>query len=388
MKQLPRMRFVFNRRGNATEEKQTTVELEIYFSRAERKFVPTDVMLRTGQWDANGKVVNHAQKDAMNKQLDALRLKYERLLTAMEVDGIDFNMDNFNERIGKPKRIEKQEEKYTSFLDFMYDRIGDRNLRDSTKRMHLVAWETLKRFGGIKSFDSLTPKNLKLFDDFLRKENPDRKQTTLHGYHKRIKPYVIEALNLEYIKTNPYNQFNDIRGAGKEREPLNQEELNLIRSAELPEKLERVRDIFVFGCFTGMSYSDISLFRYDRDVVQSKGMYYIDGERLKTGTKFYTPLLRPAMDVLTKYKYKLPIVSIQKYNDFLHVIEARLNIRKPLSSHIARHTFATTVTLANDIPIESVSRMLGHKDIKTTQIYAKILKTTIERQVEGLFKIV
>ena len=337
MKQLPRMRFVFNRRGNATEEKQTPVELEIYFSRAERKFVPTDVMLRTGQWDANGKVVNHAQKDVLNKQLIALRLKYERLLTAMEVDGIDFNMDNFNERIGKPKRIEKQEEKYTSFLDFMYDRIGERSLRDSTKRMHLVAWETLKRFGGIKSFDSLTPKNLKLFDDFLRKENPDRKQTTLHGYHKRIKPYVIEALNLEYIRLNPYNQFNDIRGAGKEREPLTQEELDLIRAAELPEKLERVRDIFVFGCFTGMSYSDISLFKHDRDVVQSNGMYYIDGERLKTGTKFYTPLLRPAMDVLIKYNYKLPIVSIQKYNDFLHVIEARLNIRKPLSSHIARH---------------------------------------------------
>lgn len=87
------------------------------------------------------------------------------------------------------------------------------------------------------------------------------------------------------------------------------------------------------------------------------------------------------MNVLKKYKRKLPIISNEKYNDYLHVVESHLGLNKPLTSHVARHTFATTVALAHDVPIESVSKMLGHKDIKTTQIYAKVLKSTIERNV-------
>lgn len=372
------MRFVFNRRGNATEEKQTAIELEIYFSRAERKFIPTGLSIYAGQWDKELHVINHLQAKLLNKQLDDFLKKYEKMIEAMINGGKKITLDNLNERLGKAKPKE-----LVSFMDFMYDRMTERPLRESTKRMHLVTWEALKRFGGIVSFDSLTPKNLKLFDDFLRKENPDRKQTTVHGYHKRMKPYVIEAYKLRHIDSNPYDIFDNARGTSKEREPLTQQELDHLRAIELPDKLDRVRDLFVFGCYTGLSYSDIALFRYETDVVESNGMYFIDGERLKTGTKFYTPLLRPAMDVLAKRNYKLPLISNQKYNDFLHVIEARLGLNKPLTSHVARHTFATTVTLANDIPIESVSRMLGHKDIKTTQIYAKILKTTIERQVEN-----
>lgn len=376
------MRLVFNRRGNASREKQTPVELEIYFNRSERKFIPSELFLYAGQFEGE-QVVNHSQAKALNKQLGDLKNKYRKIFAAMSVDGKDCTLENLNERIGKSKKKEP-----ISFLEFMYDRIAERDLRDSTKRTHLVAWEALRRFGGIKSFDSLTAKNLQLFDNFLRKEDSGRKQTTLHGYHKRIKVYVIEAMKLEYVSANPYNIFKDVRGIGKEREPLMQDELEKLRAVPLYGKLDKVRDLFVFGCYTGLAYSDIMLFCYDTDVVQSNGLSYIDGERLKTGTKFYTPLLKPALEVLMKYKYKLPTISNQKYNDFLHAIEARIGLNKSLTSHIARHTFATTVTLANDVPIESVSRMLGHKDIKTTQIYAKVLKTTIERHTEKLSEII
>lgn len=373
------MRFVFNRRGNASEEKQTPVELEIYVTRKERKIIPTGLSIYAGQWDKDDHVINHTQAKLLNKQLDDFLKKYEKLIAVIQTAGKEVTMDNLNACLGKPKEKES-----VSFVDFMYDRIASRKFRDSTRRAHIAAWETLLRFGKIRNFSDLTPENIKRFDDFLRKEDPDRKQVTLHGYHKRIKPYVIEAYKLRYIEFNPYSAFNDVRGTSKEREPLTQQELDHLRMIELPNKLDRIRDIFVFACYTGLAYADICLFRYSTDVVQSNGMYFIDGERLKTTTKFYTPLLNPAMDVLAKYEYHLPMVSNQKYNDFLHVIEARLDLKKPLTSHTARHTFATTVTLANDVPIESVSRMLGHKDIKTTQIYAKILKTTIERHVEKL----
>lgn len=377
---MPSVRYVYDRRRTATDVKQAAVEIEVYFSRTQRKFINTGVQLLPEQW--NGAIViKHDDCDRLNNTLSSAKKKVERLLIAMDVDEEAITMQSFTARLeGKTKP--------TSFIEFMYNCICKRQIRDSTKRAHLAAWETVKKFGRMRTFADLTPETLKRFDDFLRDEDPTRSQVTIHGYHKRVKPYILEANRLRYIEYSPYDVFEVPRGNSKEREPLNQYELNRLRAAELPSKLERVRDVFIFGCYTGLSYSDICLFRFDKDVVQSNGMCYIDGERLKTGTKFYTPLLKPAMEVLQKYDYRLPMTSIQKYNDYLHVIEAKLELKKPLTSHIARHTFATTVTLANDVPIETVSRMLGHKDIKTTQIYAKILKTTVERHMETLSKII
>jgi site-specific recombinase XerD len=110
---------------------------------------------------------------------------------------------------------------------------------------------------------------------------------------------------------------------------------------------------------------------------------YIDGERLKTGSKFFTPILPPALAVLKKYDYKLPVISNQKLNDYLHLIQADLRINKEVTCHVARHSFATLM-LSYNVPIEKTARMLGHKDIKTTQIYAKILKKNVEEQIDVL----
>lgn len=152
---------------------------------------------------------------------------------------------------------------------------------------------------------------------------------------------------------------------------------------ELPDKLASVRDLFVFSANTGLAYSDLARFNYHTDVVSRNGYPYIDGARLKTGSHFFTPILPPALEVLKRYNYKLPIISNQKYNDYLHIIEERLGTGKSLTSHLARHTFAT-IALNRDVPIEVVARMLGHKNIAITQIYAKILTTSIERYASQL----
>ena len=104
---------------------------------------------------------------------------------------------------------------------------------------------------------------------------------------------------------------------------------------------------------------------------------------MKTGSKFFTPILPPAMAVLKKYDKKLPVISNQKMNDYLHLIQADLKINKEITCHIARHSFATLM-LTYGIPMEQVQRMLGHKNITTTQIYGKILKKSVEDQVEKL----
>ena len=162
----------------------------------------------------------------------------------------------------------------------------------------------------------------------------------------------------------------------------------MLRSMELPDKLDRVRDMFIFCCYTGLAYADLNAFDYGKHVIVRDGLEYIDGNRIKTGTEFFTPLLKPAREILAKYGNKLPSMSDQKYNDYLHVIEARMDLKKPLTSHVARHTFATTVCLANDIPIETVSKMLGHRHVATTEIYAKIMRENVERHSRTLEELV
>ena len=187
------------------------------------------------------------------------------------------------------------------------------------------------------------------------------------------------------VKSDPYKhplcRFS--KGTSKERRPLSESELIQLRNLDdLSEKEGRVRDLFVFCAYTGLSYADSQIFDFRTMTEKLKDFTYIDGKRVKTGNTYFTPILPPAMEILEKYNYELPHISNQKANDFLHLIESRLKLNKPLTMHVARHSFAT-LALSYDIPIENVARMLGHSNIKTTQIYAHILHSTIARHTES-----
>lgn len=376
----PVLKFIFDRRKKATETIPAAVELEIYFDRSHRKRISTGIKLCIGQWDEKMHAVNRIDGVLINAKLSELKRKQEAIFTEMYAQGVQPTQENYEAYLSG----DVEPDAPTSFLDFMQRRILERNLSRGTKVSQQVALDALRRFGKIQTFSSLTPANLYAFDMFLRRENPGRDQTTIHNYHKRVKVYVNEAYRLEYIRKNPYDHFEDKRGRAKPRKPLTRDELEALRSLPLSGKLDRVRDLFVFCCYTGLAVADLAAFSYERHVVERSGMLYIDGNRIKTGTEFFTPLLKPAMDILTKYDNKLPVISGQKYNDYLHVIEAKLGLRKPLTSHVARHTFATTVCLANDIPIETVSKMLGHRHVSTTEIYAKVMQDNVERAARSL----
>jgi integrase len=158
-----------------------------------------------------------------------------------------------------------------------------------------------------------------------------------------------------------------------------------MRKLKLNGKEEYVRDLFVFSAYTGLAFCDVMAFNFETMTDKEGKLFYIDGSRLKTGTQFFTPILKPAMEVLKKYDFKLPRISNQKANDYLHLIQSAMKLNKNLTFHIARHSFAT-LALAHDVPIENVARMLGHQNIRTTQIYAKVLKSTIERHAVNLQK--
>ena len=157
-------------------------------------------------------------------------------------------------------------------------------------------------------------------------------------------------------------------------------------------RLENVRDLFVFSCFCGLAYSDVANLRQENIQKSFDGNLWIITKRVKTNTDVNVPLLDIPKMILKKYKGKLPdgkilpVISNQKLNAYLKEIADICGIKKNLTFHLARHTFATTTTLSKGVPIETVSKMLGHTNIETTQIYARITNSKIGSDMQGLDK--
>lgn len=363
---------IFDRQGNVNKKGRGKVEIRVYLAANVRKYIVVGETTKTG-W-----------KSYQNSQdLRAQVEHYEEIVRAMKLLGEDMTIENFNFHVnGEAAKKEKENPLNRSFIEFIEGEMKREKIREGTKRHKKHVVEALICFGKIKTFGDLTPANIRAFDRWLH-DTGDRTDVTVWGYHKRVKKYTrILKLN-ELIAQDPYDLCRFSRGHSKVRTPLNEEELLTLREVELVDKLDRVRDLFIFAAYTGMAYADVQRFDFDNMTQRIGNINYIDSTRLKTGTAFYTPILKPAMDVLKKYNFRLPRITNQKANEYLHVIEVIAGIQKSLTFHLARHSFAT-LALAHDVPVEDVARMLGHTDIKTTQIYAKILNTTIERHAMAL----
>ncbi len=204
------------------------------------------------------------------------------------------------------------------------------------------------------------------------------KQACAHGY-VRHDPFVNYKIHLEEVM----------------RECLTQEEIDRLIQTNLPtEKLRRVRDFFVFSCYTGLAYADIHGLQA-KHIHFEQGQAWIRTMRQKTRVRTNVPLLAIPMQLIEKYNETtltalapetpvFKVMSNQKINDYLKIIATFCSISKPLTFHIARHTFATTVTLSNGVTIESVSAMLGHKRISTTQHYARMIDKKLEEDMKIL----
>ena len=374
---------VFDRLNQVDEKGVGKVEIVVRLSRTAKKNIQIATMT-TKEW----------AKEKNKPYILAEIERYQKIVDAMETFGEEMTVVNFNAHIGitgkayqkKVKEEEDKEENTLSFLDFMRDNIATAKIRESTRSQKLVSLKALMEYGKIESFADVTVQNIREFDKWLRKDGI-RSDVCINNYHKNLKLQTRKACQEGLIDKDPYELIKFPRGKCKARRPLIETELKKMREMKLPEREARIRDLFIFAAYTGLAFCDTQDFDFRTMTEQIGDLYYIDGSRLKTGTNFFTPILPPAMEVLKKYNFKLPKISNQKANDILHMIEVRMGLNKPVTFHVARHSFAT-LSLSHDIPIEKVARMLGHKDIKTTQIYAKVLKSTIANHASDLSKVI
>ena len=217
-------------------------------------------------------------------------------------------------------------------------------------------------------------------------------QNTIHKMIKRIKAVVNMAVRLEWLVRNPFDKFV-CSYTNPERKVLTQEEIDILINKPLVGKLEQVRDMFVFCCYTGFAYAELRRFAPGDVIVGIDREKWLSIKRQKTGTRESVPLLPIPLDTVEKYKLNeisiqqnklFPSMSLSSYNRYLKQLALVCEIDTKITSHIARHTFATTITLTNGVPIETVSSMLGHKDISTTQIYAKIVDQKVSDDMQRL----
>lgn len=366
--EAPVFRFVFDRNKRASKTKLGLVQIEVGYCK-KRKWLTTGVKVYADQWN-KGQVVNRVDAYELNEQLGIQIKKIREWTNGVLAGGETFSFEALE------GFLTKQQNKSESFLDFIRTRIEERPLKESTKKQHYVMLHVVEEFGLIKYFSDLTTKNIKLFDDYLHSMTTN--QSTVHGYHKRLKTYINEAIAYEYIAESPYKSFKVPKGKETKRKYLTPEELKKVETVAIKDKtVEHARDCFVFCCYTGLAYSDLAKFDWDKDVVKREGKCFIEDARMKTETPYKIQILSPAMRMLEKHKFKLPVVSNQKYNMYLKLVTSYAGIEKELTSHMARHTFAV-FALNNNVRIEVVSKMLAHRDITTTQIYAKLLQSEVE----------
>lgn len=216
---------------------------------------------------------------------------------------------------------------------------------------------------------------------------------TTMKYLSNFRKIVNRCLRNGWLQRDPFMNFKMTK-RDVERTALTEFELqNLVAKKFLSERITIVRDIFLFSCYSGLAYSDVKKLKRSEIVIGVDGEKWLFSRRQKTDIAARIPLLPPALTIIDRYSNHpqckmedrvLPVLSNQKMNAYLKEIADLCGIDKNLTYHIARHTFATTVTLSNGVPIETVSKMLGHRNLKTTQHYARILDKKISDDMKHL----
>ena len=283
----------------------------------------------------------------------------------------------------------------------MKDKLADGTMKNYyTTQKYIAKFLKDKYHRNDISLAELNYKFILDFETFLSKHQPKDHQKPLHNngimkHIERLCKMVNMAVTMDWLTKDPFAKYKQ-HFDKVERFYLTKEELSAIEKKKFTiERLQVVKDLFLFSCYTGLAYIDTMNLTAGNIVKGIDGNDWLITSRQKTDTDVRIPLLPQAEELIKKYQDHpkavnhgtlFPVISNQKTNAYLKEIADLCNINKAVTFHIARHTFATTVTLSNGVPIESVSKMLGHTTIRSTQVYAKVVEQKLSEDMQNLKK--
>ena len=359
-----------------------------------KRFTPSD------KWSVEGNRMKgtSAEARATNSYLDTLKSKVYDYQQQLIREDEEVNTENMRNKI---LGIEKRSHMIVGIFQQHNDEIKALIGKDYAAATHVRYETSLKHTEDFLKWKyKVSDIDIRKIDhefitsyEFYLKSVCNCCQNTTSKYIKNFGKIIRICLANGWIQKNPFINYKS-KMVEVERAFLSMEEIEtMLNKVFVSDRLNQVKDIFLFSCFTGLAYVDVKKLSRKNIGFGVDGERWIFINRTKTDTRSNIPLLPIASAILEKYEDHpqvvnqdklLPILSNQKMNSYLKEIADVCEINKELTFHIARHTFATTVTLSNGVPIESVSKMLGHKNLKTTQHYAKILDLKVSNDMQIL----
>jgi integrase len=351
-------------------------------------------------WDSRGNCVkgNSALCSEFNEQIQHERAKIYKAKRLIEENEIPLTIQTLKDKYetnGEVKRyILQLFDKHNEEMEAIIGK-GSSNAtvkRYKTVRKLLAEYIMKSNHRSDLLLHEITTEFVRGFEVHLKSVRKCNHNTTMK-YIRNFQKIIKRALENGWIKTNPFKtikfKMNEVQTVY-----LNNEELNTILNKKFDiDRLEQIRDIFIFCCFTGMAFVDVKNLKTNHLSIDAEKSIYIQKYREKTDILCNIPILPISKTIMDKYAYHpcrlrenriLPVLSNQKYNGYLKEIATICGIQKRLTTHVARHTFATTVAINNEIPEHIVARILGHTNTKMTQHYAKLNIATISKAMKSI----
>ena len=375
--------LVYNRKKSLNKKGMALVQVEAYLNR-KKKYFSTKVYLSPDQWDFKKRMVkNHPNADAINHMLYEFMAEIEKKELGLWQQGKQISLDSLK------NSMENQDDS-TSFIAFFRNEIAKSSLKESTKRNHLSTLELLRSYKKDVSFSELTFEFISSFDHYLQRKGYHT--NTIAKHMKHLKRHINVAINKEYMEIQKYAfRKYKIKSVENNHTHLSPEELGKIESLELGgrfTKLEKTKDAFLFCCYAGLRYSDFTNLSPE-NIVKMHQETWLIYKSVKTNTEVRLPLYLlfegKGIEVLNKYQDDLAdffkLRDNSNVNKELLIIAKLSGLNKRISFHTARHTNATLL-IYSGVNITTVQKLLGHKSVKTTQVYTNIMDITIVRDLE------
>jgi len=388
---------IFDRKHKADRETEGLLEIRIIIDR-KSYYISTGIRVHAREWA--GMVMHRPDADALNDRLGMLMKRVAEEVNDCLANQREVVASVIREKIWEAKRTPSSDE----MIEWFEGQLPLLKIKPGTMKHYSTLVMRLMEFGRLRAWCDLTVENLELFDAWLhriKKVQSDADIRTgkpietisdgaVYNYHKCLKALVRRAFRFGIIKENPYDRLTGqfARGDKENIEYLTDDEMAAIESLHPIEgsQMAVARDLFVFQLYTGLAYADTQVFDFSK-YKKVDGRWVTTGHRVKTGVEYVIMLSEECERILSKYGWTLPKIDNNVYNHCLKALAAAVGIDKRLHTHLARHSFGTS--MVEHVPIQDLRKMMGHKDIKQTLRYAKVKPDSIYedfRRVEDIKK--
>lgn len=377
--------IIYDRKRQAEGGKDGTLEVRITYNR-KSYYINTHIRVRAKHWA--GAIVGRPDTDALNNRLRIIVTRVNEKINEFieKREPIDVNI--IKEYIFAGTKVNGKQNR---MLEWIGEQIPMLNVSEGTRKHYELLLDRLNQYGKLRAWSDLSVESIYEWDAWLRNiKNVNAKQTdgkapvtigegAVYNYHKYLKFMLNRAVDFGIIGLSPYSRLK-----GRFTKPyydnieyMTEDEMKVVIDLHPTPgtNVAAARDLFVFQMFTGLSYSDTQAFDFSQ-YKKIDDQWVHTGQRIKTGVPYVSVLLPPVIDVLERNNWQVPKINIDTYNYSLKTIGKVLGMER-LHSHLARHTFATYM-LSNDVKVQNVMRMLGHKNIRQTMKYAKVLAKDVQ----------